>query len=42
MSSLPEFDKYGRFIESPCYRCDINNCSHCPKETNNYANKVGA
>lgn len=32
MSYFPEFDKYGRYIESPCYGCECQDCSICPKE----------
>ena len=32
MSYFPEFDKHGRYIESPCYGCDQPDCSLCPRE----------
>ena len=32
MSYFPEFDKHGRYIESPCYGCDLDNCQYCPRE----------
>ena len=32
MSYFPEFDKHGRYIESPCYGCDLPDCSSCPKK----------
>lgn len=32
MSYFPEFDKHGRYIESPCYGCDQPDCRFCPKE----------
>ena len=35
MTYFPEFDKHGRYIESPCYGCDLPDCSHCPRESDN-------
>lgn len=35
MTYIPEFDKHGRYIESPCYGCDLPDCSHCPRENDN-------
>lgn len=31
MNKLPEFDKHGRYIESPCFGCDLPDCSICPR-----------
>ena len=31
-NKLPEFDKYGRYIESPCYGCEIDDCRLCDRE----------
>ena len=31
MTKIPEFDKHGRYIESPCYGCDLDDCRHCPR-----------
>lgn len=34
---MKEFDKYGRYIESPCFGCELEDCRYCPRdETNNY------
>ena len=27
-----EFDRYGRFIESPCFGCELTDCSLCLRE----------
>lgn len=27
-----EFDKHGRYIESPCYGCDMDDCRFCPRD----------
>lgn len=35
-SYFPEFDKYGRYVESPCYGCDLFDCSFCPRYTSTY------
>jgi len=32
MSYFPEFDKHGRYIESPCYGCELPDCRFCPRE----------
>lgn len=32
MSYFEEFDKFGRYIESPCYGCDLDDCRFCPRE----------
>lgn len=32
MSYFPEFDRHGRYIESPCYGCDLDDCRYCPRE----------
>lgn len=32
VDKFPEFDKHGRYIESPCYGCDLPDCSFCPRE----------
>lgn len=32
MSYFPEFDKHGRYIESPCYGCELPDCSFCPRD----------
>ena len=29
---IKEFDKYGRYIESPCYGCELDDCRFCPRE----------
>ena len=29
---MNEFDRYGRYIEDPCYGCDEQDCSQCPRE----------
>lgn len=26
---ISEFDKFGRFIESPCYGCNLTDCLFC-------------
>ena len=30
-TEIPEFDSFGRYIESPCYGCRIDDCRNCPK-----------
>lgn len=30
--NIPEFDSKGRYIESPCYGCMLDDCKHCPKD----------
>ena len=32
MSELAEFDSHGRYIESPCFGCDLPDCNNCPRE----------
>lgn len=29
---LQEFDRFGRYIESPCYGCEMEDCRYCPRE----------
>jgi len=31
---MEEFDKYGRYIESPCFGCDMEDCRYCPRIEN--------
>lgn len=43
MRHFQEFDKYGRYIESPCFGCDMDDCKNCPRikqqeEETNYEN----
>ena len=28
---IPEYDSFGRYIESPCYGCRVGDCRNCPK-----------
>lgn len=28
---IPEFDSFGRYVESPCYGCRVDDCRNCPK-----------
>lgn len=34
MSYFEEFDKFGRYIESPCYGYNLDDCEHCPRNKN--------
>lgn len=29
---MPEFDRYGRYVEDPCYGCEAESCAECPRE----------
>lgn len=31
-----EFDKFGRYIESPCYGCYMPDCRRCPRDDKSY------
>ena len=34
--SVKEFDKFGRYIESPCYGCFLADCSSCERNYESY------